>query len=274
MKDLWFSGRHALVTGGSSGIGLAIARRFAALGTHVHLVARSAGALELAARDLTRTGAEVTPHACDVGDREAVQRLFAALANAGHRPTIVVNSAGVSRPGYVEEIPIDDFERLVRVNYLGTVYVVKLALPHLLETGDGYIVNVSSVAGLMGVFGFTAYSGSKYAVTGFTEALRSELHPRGVGVSLLCPPDTDTPMLAREAANKPKETEALSGSAGVLDPEQVVDALLVGMRRRTAVIVPGASASAVVLAHRLVPRVVEGYVNRVVRRARRSVVRA
>lgn len=267
MKDAWFRGRDAVVTGGSSGIGRSIAARFARLGARVHLVARGAEELERVADDLRRCGGSAHPHACDVGDRRAVEELFARLNAASVRPTLVVCSAGVSRPGYVEELSLDDFERLVRVNYLGTVHVVKAALPGLLAAGDGYVVNVSSVAGLMGVFGFTAYSGSKFAVTGFTEALRSELSPRGIGVSLLCPPDTDTPMLRQEATHKPRETEALSGSAGVLDVEEVTDALLVGMRRRAAVIVPGRSARAVVLARRLAPRLVERYVGHVIRRA-------
>ena len=261
--------RHAMITGGSSGIGLSVAEHFAELGCHVHLVGRSAAKLEQAASQVRRTArSEVRAHACDVGDAAAVDSLFESLRASGASVSVLINSAGQSRPGYFEELPLEVFERLMRVNFFGTVNTCKALAPDLIARRDGYIVNISSVAGLMGVFGYTAYSSSKFAVTGFTESLRAELLPHGVGVSLLCPGDVDTPMLSSEAPHAPKETLALNAKAGILPPRAVTKALVRGMQRRSARIVPGADAKLASRAHRFFPGLVERIMQRTIRRAR------
>ncbi len=208
-------------------------------------------------------------HECDVGEARQVSATFAALEQAGHTPSILINSAGISEPGYFQELELETFERSMRINYFGTLYTTKALVPKLLERCDGYIVNVSSVAGLIGVFGYTAYSGSKFAVTGFTEALRAELKPHGVGVSLLCPPDTDTPMLKHEREVVPKETKALNSGGGLLSAEQVAQALVKGVCARRAVIVPGRDARVAAVAHRFAPRLVERIMDRTVEKVQK-----
>ncbi len=118
------------------------------------------------------------------------------LLNRRHGPIdLLVNSAGAALPGYFDDLTIEDFSQQLEINYLGTVRVIKAVLPSMKARGKGWIANVSSLAGVKGVFGYTAYCGSKFAVTGFSERFRSELYRYGIGVSVLCPPDTRTPGL-------------------------------------------------------------------------------
>lgn len=267
-------GEYALVTGGSSGIGLAIAAKLVGGGAHVHLVARTASTLDDARRQLEamRSTAlqQITASSCDVASESDVSALFANLRTSASLPSIVVNSAGVSLPGYFAEISVDDFDRVMGINYLGTLRILKHAVPDMVQRRRGHILNVGSVASLLGVFGLSAYCASKFAVRGLTESLRSELKPHGVWVSLLCPPDTDTPMLAAEAALKPPETAALSKSAGVLTADQVAMAAMKGLRRHTAVIVPGLEGSFTALAQRFAPGIVERIADRIIRSAQRA----
>lgn len=270
IRRMRFAGRHVLMTGGSSGIGLAIARELARAGCHLHLAARRPDALgrAVSALEAERADAsqEFSAHPCDVSAHAEVASLFSRLRAGGRSPSVVVNSAGVSLAGYFQQTPVEDFERVMRVNYLGTLYVLKEAVPDMLASGEGRILNVSSVAGLLGVFGYSAYSASKFAVCGLTQTLRSELKPHGIGVSLLCPPDTDTPMLRAEAENPP-ETRALSKTGGVLTAEQVARAAVRGLRVGKAVIVPGVGGKLVAAAQRFAPGLLERVTDRIVRRA-------
>ena len=129
--------------------------------------------------------------------------------------------------------------------------------------GQGWIANISSVAGFKGVFGYTAYCGSKFAVTGFSEALKSELARHGIGVSLVCPPDTRTPGLDREEETKPEETKRLAASATVLEPDDVAKAIWAGLERSRFWIVPGREAGLFRHANRFVPSLVDWYLRRV-----------
>lgn len=264
------AGRRVLTTGGSSGIGLAIAKELARAGCHLHIAARrpdalgrAVSALEAARADASQ---EFSAHVCDVSSPAEVAALFSMLRARGRPPSVVINSAGVSLAGYFQQTPAEDFERVMRVNYFGTLYVLKEAVPDMVAARDGCILNVSSVAGLLGVFGYSAYCASKFAVCGLTQTLRSELKPHCIQVSLLCPPDTDTPMFRAEA-DSPPETRALSRTGGLLTAEQVARAAVSGLRRGKAVIVPGAGGKLVAAAQRFAPGLLERVTDRIIRRA-------
>jgi len=151
----------------------------------------------------------------------------------------VINSGGVTRPGYVQDLSLDIFREMIEINYLGTIYITKAVLNGMLRRGSGHIVNVSSMAGLVGVFGYTAYGASKFAVRGFTDALRAEVKGLGIDVSIVYPPDTDTPQLAYDNKYKPPETKAISRLNSVLPPEKVAGAILDGIIHRRYMILPG-----------------------------------
>ncbi len=234
-----FQDRLVLITGGSSGIGLALAHKLAAQGGRVWLLARRRKALEEALAGLDGASGRCGMLVADVADWKQVQAAAKRLEREDGPPDLVINSAGVTHPGYVQDIPLEIFRQMMDINYMGTVHVVKALLPGMIARGAGQIVNICSAAGFLGVFGYTAYGASKYAVRGFSDTLRAEVKPLGIRVSIAFPPDTDTPQLAYENQFKPPETRALAGNAGVLSAEQVAEAILRGVERGRYVILPG-----------------------------------
>ncbi len=240
MDKNYFRDRFVLITGGSSGIGLALAKLLMADGARVWLLARGKEKLEAANRELpfsTDHRKGILP--ADVSDPKQVQSTVDYVIREVGVPDILINSAGVTHPGYIQEIPLEIFHQLMEINYFGMVHMVKALLPHMLKRGSGHIVNISSSAGFLGVFGYSAYGATKYAVRGFSDVLRAEVKPLGLRVSIVFPPDTDTPQLAYENKFKPAETRALSGNAGVLSAESVARSILEGVSRNRYVIVPG-----------------------------------
>ncbi len=236
------NGKVALVTGGSSGIGLATARGLAAEGADVWLVARDHDRLEAALAQV-RSAAQ-SPEKCglfaaDVSDADQARAAVAAVTAATGVPDLVVNCAGIAHPGYFQDLDLDIFRRTMDVNFFGTLYVTKAAVPGMIARRSGHIVNVSSIAGFMGVFGYTAYGASKYAVRGFSDVLRAEMKPLGIRVSVVFPPDCDTPQLAYENQFKPSETKALSGNTTCMSPDAVAAAIIRGIKRHHYVIIPG-----------------------------------
>jgi 3-dehydrosphinganine reductase len=237
MPDL--ADRHVIVTGGSSGIGLALVRRLCGLGAKVSVVA-------LDDEDLARLRTSPPPGRhplhlapADVADRE---QAYAAIASCleRHGPAdVLVTCAGVVHPGYFEELPDAVFERDMAIDYFGTLWCIRGVLPGMLERSSGTIVCISSFAGLVGVFGMGAYCPPKYAVRGLCETLRVELKPRGIHVAGVYPTDVDTPGLAAELPQHPPEQDAMQGKIRPMGPEVVVDEILDGIARRRKRIYPG-----------------------------------
>lgn len=241
-----YANKKVLITGGSSGIGLAMAKILASQGASVTMVARNVVNLKIALEILESNRCDATQQfniiSADVSDFEQVSRQLQSCLQPDHLPDVIINAAGVARPGHVEEIPLDVFRWTMDINYHGTVHVNKHFLQAFLDRGSGIIVNFSSLAGVIGLFGYTAYSGSKFAVRGYSDALRSELKPRGIQVTLVYPPDTDTPQLAWEAQFKPEETRIIAGSDKPLSAEFVALKVLFGVLRKKNVVVPGSEA--------------------------------
>ncbi|MEW6717993.1 MAG: SDR family oxidoreductase [Chloroflexota bacterium] len=238
MSDLksHYANKLALITGGSSGIGLALAKELAGHGARVWLLARRKDALSEAQKKISSACRTIS---MDVSDWNQVKRAVGQVIRESGVPDIIINSAGVTQPGYVQELDVDIFRQMMEINYMGTVHVVKALLPGIIERGSGHIINISSAAGFLGVFGYSAYGASKYAVRGFSDVLRVELKPHGIRVSVAFPPDTDTPQLAYEAPFKPPETKALSGTTKILSPEVVAREILSAAARGKYIILPG-----------------------------------
>ncbi|MDI6873917.1 MAG: SDR family oxidoreductase [Actinomycetota bacterium] len=267
-----FDGRLVFITGGSSGIGLAAARLLAREGADVVIFARGRERLESAVAEMEkerrREGQRLAWRQLDVTDHDQVIRVMEEAVREYGAPDILINCAGRAYPNYFENITYQQFDETMKVHAYGAWNTVSALFPHMKERG-GYIVNTSSVLGFMGIFGYTDYAASKFAVVGFSEALRSEARRYGIGVSVLCPPDTDTPGFAVENLTKPPETRAISEGGGLMQPEEVAEALIRGMRKGEFIIGPG-SAKMIYRLKRFFPWLVDLVTERGIRKARKN----
>ncbi len=182
-------GAVCVITGASRGIGREVAKQLRARGARVGLAARSLDELEDLAREL---GDGAVAVAADVADPASLKQAFDSLAERLGAIDVLVNNAGIGAYAPFQATDAATFEHLMRVNYLGTVEATRLVVPSMIERRRGCIVNVASIAGRLGSPHESAYSGSKFAVVGFTEALAAELAPFGIGVSLVNPGPVDT----------------------------------------------------------------------------------
>ena len=238
-----YQGDRVLITGGSSGIGLALARQLAGRGANVTILARDKDKLQRAATQINQERA-LGASDCqwlpvDVTESQAVQDALIAWIDQAGPPDYLINSAGVAHPGYVEELDIDIFHWMMDVNYYGLIHVTQSLLPSMIARGQGHIVNISSMAGVLGVFGYTAYGASKFAVRGYSDALRAELKPKGLRVSVVYPPDVQTPQLEYESQFKPPETKALAADPNPMSADQAAAIILRGVARGRYLIIPG-----------------------------------
>uniref|UniRef100_A0A4X2L462 3-ketodihydrosphingosine reductase n=1 Tax=Vombatus ursinus TaxID=29139 RepID=A0A4X2L462_VOMUR len=206
-KPLALPGAHVVVTGGSSGIGKCIAIECYKQGAFITLVARDEVVLCISV-DVSQ----------DYGQVENV--IKQAQEKLGP-VDMLVNCAGTSVSGKFEDLEINYFERLMNINYLGSVYPSRAVITTMKERRMGRIVFVSSQAGQLGLFGFTAYSSSKFALRGLAEALQMEVKPYNIYITIAYPPDTDTPGFAEEKKTKPLETQLISETSSLCKPEQV-----------------------------------------------------
>ena len=238
---------NAIVTGGSSGIGLACAKALAAHGYDVAIVARDPGRLEAAAEvvrdEAAAPGQRIEWRSADLSSQEATTEAIDSLAAAGFAPDVLVCSAGVIIPGEFTTMAPEDFAANFDAGFWGVVHACRAVAPGMVERGSGHIVNVSSVAGYLGIYGYTGYSSAKYAVMGFTEALRFEMKPHGVRVSVVCPPDTDTPGLAYEKTLRPHETDVVAAGIKPIPAEKVAHAVMRAIRRDRYLVIPDAMSA-------------------------------
>lgn len=252
----YFSLKTVVITGGSSGIGLSLAEKLAAHEAKLVLVARRASVLDEAKEKILRkhSRANVTTLPLDISDEKAVNGAMEKLQ--AERPVdMLINNAGVVMPGRFLELPTSEFRQMMDINYFGMIHMCKAVLPNMSARSTGHVVNVSSLAGVMGIYGYTAYAASKFAVVGFSQALRGEMWPHGVKVSVCLPPDTDTPQLAFENQHKPAETKAIAGTVKTLPAEAVANAIIQGMVRGQFEIYPDLASRMVAIGQGALPAV-------------------
>jgi NADP-dependent 3-hydroxy acid dehydrogenase YdfG len=221
-------GRVALVTGASSGIGEATVRALAAGGARVAAVARRRERLEALAREV---GSAVAFEVADVSTEDGARRAVAFAVKAFGRLDLLVNNAGVMLLGPAEAADVAEWRRMVELNLLGAMYASHAALPHLVAA-RGHLVVVSSVAGKVARGGFGAYSASKFGVAAFAEALRQEMSPKGVRVTVVEPGIVATE-LPDHVTHEPSRRALAERTAALapLRPEDVADAVLYAVTR-------------------------------------------
>lgn len=225
-------GRTVLVTGGGTGIGAATARRLAAAGARVAIMGRRKEPLESVAREIRkeRRGGKVVAVPGDVSSPADVERCVARAAKAMGPVDILVNNAAILLTGRVEEQPLAEFREMMEINYFGTVLMTRAVLPPMRRRGAGHVVTVASVAGRKSISGYGAYAATKFAVVGFMDALRQELHGSSIGVSTVLPGAAATPIgdpfaekspLARMSVVKPEMVAGAIMEALLLNKPQV-----------------------------------------------------
>jgi len=250
----YFSDQLAFITGGSSGIGLETARQLAAQGCSLVLIARGDTMLTQACQ-MIRSGLDERRQkihwiSIDVSDHQDVEQKFRFAVQKFGTPNLLINSAGIGAADYFENTTYEQFDRAMKINVYGTRNTIASLLPFLKQKGGGHIVNVSSLAGLIGMFGYSIYSTTKYALVGFSECLRSELKRFRIRVTLVCPPEVKTPFIEEEAKTLPPEARLIKSLAGLLTPQQVGRAIIHGIKRKKFLVVPGMAAKFLFAQHR------------------------
>jgi short-subunit dehydrogenase len=233
-------GRHILVTGASSGIGRAVSLQLAARGARLTIAARREAELARTAAECRGAGAACEYVVADVSRRDECLRLAAEAERRLGPIDALVNNAGFAIFDAIADAATGDVERMMATNFFGTLWCTQAVLPSMLERRSGAIVNVGSIAGLMGYARMGGYCASKFAVTGMTEALRAEVADRGVAVSLVAPATTDTEFFV--TAEKGKMPGA-SRMILAIPPERVARAIVRAIesgRRRAILPFPAA----------------------------------
>src|SRR3984957_13023366 len=186
MREL--AGKTAFVTGGASGIGLALGQAFAQTGMKVMLADIESGALAAAVDSLRGVGPDVRGVTCDVADAASVKRAAEASYAAFGNVHVVCNNAGVAGGSGIDDMSLENWRWVLDVNLMGVLHGIHAFLPHIRAHGQGgHIVNTASMAGLNSGLGFSPYSASKFAVVNMSEGLATQLRPLGVGVTVVCP---------------------------------------------------------------------------------------
>ncbi|KAL0376561.1 UNVERIFIED_CONTAM: 3-dehydrosphinganine reductase TSC10A [Sesamum calycinum] len=223
--------RHVFITGGSSGIGLALAHLCAREGANVTILARDVGKLEEAKQSIKlASGREVSVFSADVRDYGAVERV---IQEAGAIDVLVCNH-GVFIAQELEGQELEEIKFMMDVNLMGSFHLIKAALPGMkksrAERGPGSIAIMSSQAGQVGIYGFTAYSASKFGLKGLGEALQHEIIADNIHVSLIFPPDTETPGFVQESKRRPQLTRTIAASSGAMKADEVAKKSLNGIQ--------------------------------------------
>ena len=262
----YFHGKLIVITGGSSGIGLATAERLAAIGARLVLVADRRDKLDAAVAAVARIAPAVDGVACDVGVPASVAAAFAALEQRHGVPDILMNNAGFAVYRTFEQSAAEEIERLFEVNFAGHLRCTRAVLPGMIARRGGQILNIASIAGLITATPNAVYAASKWGMVGWSRALRIELARFNIGVSLVCPGRVETPFFDHETFRaRPHRRES---DLTTIPMARVVDAILhAAARNRELVVVPryfgwiARFAAAVPLAlavqHRLLARRVE-----------------
>eukprot|EP01112_Ceratiomyxa_fruticulosa_P019001 TRINITY_DN614_c0_g3_i1.p1 TRINITY_DN614_c0_g3~~TRINITY_DN614_c0_g3_i1.p1 ORF type:complete len:324 (-),score=78.91 TRINITY_DN614_c0_g3_i1:62-1033(-) len=233
-KKYSFEGKHVIITGGSTGIGKAVA---------MQLVHERIASITIMARTLEKlkeASIELRSHSLpsqdidfvsvDVTDKAAIRKAVEQTVKRVGRVDCLIACAGLSTPGYFLEQDEKVFEQTMQLDYFGTLYAAKAVAPFLVKQNGGLLAFVGSTLSLVSIVGYSTYSPAKYAVRALAETLRSELKPYNIGVSMIYPPDTQTPGFDQENLTKPPECKEISSGYLLAKPEDLAPQIVEGLK--------------------------------------------
>ncbi|HLV76814.1 MAG TPA: SDR family NAD(P)-dependent oxidoreductase [Marinobacter sp.] len=242
--------RQVFITGGASGIGLQLAREYARSGAAVTLFDVQPAESAVAELSALAGAGQVRTFAVDVTHPQQLRDVFAQAA-ATAAPDLLIHCAGICVAADFDAIDDDTYARVININLVGSRNVVAAALPYM-STGS-QVVLIASMAGLVGCYGYAAYCASKYGVVGLAEVLRIELRRKGIDVTVVCPPEVETPMVVAERKTRPRQTGTLKLMAGTLPLDYAVARIYKGIERRRFMVIPGWRARGLWLTNKLMP---------------------
>ena len=256
-----FGGKSVVITGGSRGLGLVLARQLAAEGARITLIARDEHELQRAADDIhaRQPSAEVLVVPADVGEREDVERAVAQAIGRYRSIDVLINNAGIIQVGPLDHMKLSDYEDAIKTHFWGPLFLVLAALPHMRRQGGGRIVNISSIGGRISVPHLVPYSASKFALTGLSDGLRAELARDQIVVTTVCPGlmRIGSPLNAAFKGNRAQEYSwfAIASSLPVMtiSAERAARQILGACRRGDAELVITVQAKLAVLARTIAP---------------------
>jgi len=261
---------HAIITGGSSGIGLAIAKSLASRGASISLIARNHDRLAAARDAVDAAGGgktAVQTFSADVRDPEGLRVAIASAVDGFGAPDWGISSAGIVIPGTFVNQSLRDHEEQWRTNYLGSLQFTHFVLPHLEKSPTPRLVLIASGAAFAGLYGYSSYGPAKFAVRGLAESLRVELKPRNVSVTIAFPGDTDTPQLAAERKLRPSVTNQLASSGGVMSPQAVAQGIIAAAERGDFQVTFGWQLRMLARTHSLISPLLRSYQDWLVKRS-------
>lgn len=256
-KIVQMKNKVVVITGASSGIGKSLAEKFAEKGSKIVIAARRTEELENLKNDLENQGVEVLAVKTDVSKEPDCENLVAEAVKRFNRIDILINNAGISMRALFEDVHLDVIRRLMDVNFWGTVYCTKYALPHVLQT-KGSIVGVSSIAGYKGLPGRTGYSASKFAMHGFLEVLRIENMKKGLHVLIACPGFTASNIRKSSlVADGSQQGESPRAEAKMMSSDEVATRILLAIHKKKHRLVLTTNGILTVTLNKFFPRLMD-----------------
>ncbi|MFW9950087.1 MAG: SDR family oxidoreductase [Candidatus Thorarchaeota archaeon] len=273
LKEQPFKGKLAILIGASTGMGKATTKLLVELGCSVMMIARRQNLLEEAAEEIKKKISHdsqfVEYISCDATSMEKLKPILEDFIKNYGVPDYLFNLVGRAITGYIEEYTLDDFKENMNTNYYGQLVPTLILLPFFMKERKGHIVFFSSMLGYMGIMGYGAYVPTKFAIVGLAEELRNELKPQNIKISIVYPPDTNTPGLTTENEGKPPECVIISETGGLLEPEEVAEYVIKKLLKNKFHICPG-NAKTIRYINRIFPKLVRWLTDRDYNKARKK----
>ncbi|MFT7048102.1 MAG: 3-dehydrosphinganine reductase [Halioglobus sp.] len=251
--------QRVFITGGSSGIGLSLAKRYAQSGDDIILIARDQAKLDDAVsgcKTCAKSDHQTTVGvSLDLSNIEGLQNGVDKITKDHGQPDVLILCAGIAGNKTFLQMNSAEFDTMMAINFTASREMARCVLPAMLDNGRGQIVFISSMSGRMGIYGYSAYCASKFAVIGFVQALQQELYGTGVSVNLICPSEVATPMIAAEADTALPQTRLLKDLVGTLSPEKAADIIIRGIRKNKGLVITGFTATLFDFFNRVFPSI-------------------